>query len=77
MRYRNQYECNIACTMTFMTSINLLPDHQVRFWGQYKRIVGDTARIFYDLNNVTLWAGYVRAFLSVKNLYKIEGIKRC
>ena len=54
--------------MTFMTSINLLPDRQARFWGQYKRIVGGTARIFYDLIDVTLLAGCVRHFLSLKVL---------
>ena len=54
--------------MTVMTSINLLPDRQARFWGQYKRIVGGTARIFYDLIDVTLWAGCVRHFLSLKVL---------
>ena len=51
-----------------MTSINLLPDRQARFWGQYKRIVGGTARIFYDLIDVTFLAGCVRRFLSLKVL---------
>ena len=52
--------------MTFMTSINLLPDRQARVWEQYKRIVGDTARIFYDLIGVIFLAGCVRRFLSLK-----------
>ena len=52
--------------MTFMTSINFLPDRQARFWGQYKRIVGGTARIFYDLIDVTFLEGCVFRFLSLE-----------
>jgi len=32
----------------FVTSKSLLSVSEVRFWGQYKRIVGVTARNIYD-----------------------------